>query len=130
MARTETPLFRKALALVALWCLLWAVLGFLNHNRVASYDQRAGYRESMEHCAEDRLEAARDGSLTAVYPGRREMAACTDRIRRQYRGAETAEHRQVTIATLAWALLPALLLLLLAAFAEEVRRLLPPRRPG
>ena len=130
MARTETPLFRKALALVALWCLLWAVIGFLNHNKVPTYDQRAGYRESMEGCAEARLEAARDGTLTALYPGRREMAACTDRIRRQYRGAEAAEQRQITIATLIWALLPALLLLLLAAFAEEVRRFLPPRRPG
>ena len=130
MARTETPLFRKALALVGLWCLLWAVLGFLNHQAVPSFDQRAGYRESMELCAEARLEAARNGDLTARYPGRREMAVCTDQIRRQYRSAEAAEQRQVTIATLIWALLPALLLLLLAAFAEEVRRFLPPRRPG
>ena len=130
MARTETPLFRKALALVGLWCLLWAVLGFLNHQAVPSYGERAGYRAAMERCAESRLEAARNGDLTAVYPGRREMAACTDRVRTWYRAAEAAEHRQVAIATLIRALLPALLLLLLAAFAQEVRRLLPPRRPG
>ena len=113
---------------VGLWCLLWAVLGFLSHRAVPSYDQRTGYRPSMERCAEARLEAARNGDLTARYPDRREMAVCTDRIRRQYRGAEAAEQRQVTIATLIRGLLPSLLLLLLAAFAEELRGLL--RRPG
>ena len=39
------------------------------------------------------------------------------------------QHHYLAFATLGWALLPSLLLLLLAAFAPEVRRLFP-RRPG
>lgn len=129
MTRTETPLFRRALALVALWCLLWAVLGYLNHRAVPGYDQRPGYREAMQQCAGTRIEASPGGNLYATTPGRREMAYCTDRVRTRYRAAETAQHRQVTFFVLAWALLPSALLLLLAAFAGPLRRLLPPRDP-
>lgn len=130
MTRTETPLFRRALALVALWCLLWAVLGWLSHRAVPTYDQRPGYRESMQACADPQLLSSRSGEFTARLPGRREMGACTGRVRSHYLAAEAAQHRQVTLAILARALLPALLLLLLAAFAEELRRLFRPRRPG
>jgi len=128
MARTDTPLFRKALALLALWCLLWAVIGYLNHRAVPPYDQRAGYRDAMQRCADDRLLASRDGQLMARRPNRREMAACTESARAGYLQAEAAEHRRVTLATLTLALLPSLLLLLLAAFAQDVRRLL--QAPG
>ena len=132
MARwqTDTMLFRRALALVALWCLLWAVLGWFGHRAVPTYDQRPGYRESMQACADPQLLSSRSGDFTARRPGRWEMGACTGRVRGHYLGAERAEHRQVTIAILAFALLPALLLLLLAAFAEQLRRFLPPRDPG
>lgn len=128
MARTETPLFRRALALMALWCLLWAVIGYLNHAAVPSYDQRPGYLGAMQSCADNRLETARNGDLAARRPGRLEMRACTERIRAHYLAAEAVDHRQVSVATLIWALVPSVLLLLLAAFAEELRRLL--RRPG
>jgi hypothetical protein len=127
MARTETPLFRKALAAVALWCLVWAVLGYRNHQAVASYDQRAGYREAMERCADDQLLTSPNGDLTAHRPGAREMAACTGSVRAQYQRTEADEQRQVTWATLAWALLPSLLLLLLAGFAAELGRIFPQR---
>ena len=128
--QTDTPLFRRALALVALWCLLWAVLGYFNHRAVPGYDRRAGYTESMQACADPQLLSSRAGDFTARRPGRFEMGACTGRVRARYLEAERAQHRQVTIAVLAWALLPALLLLLLAAFAGELRRFFPPRRPG
>ncbi len=127
--QTDTPVFRKALALVAFWCLLWAVVGFFNHRAVPTYDRRAGYRESMQHCADDRIESLRNGDWAARRPGRREMGACTGRVRAAYLATESAEHRQLSIAILAWALLPSLLLLLLAAFAQELRRLLA-RGPG
>ena len=130
MARTDTPLFRRALALVAFWCLLWAVLGWLNHGAVPTYDQRPGYRTAMQSCADDQILTSRPGEITARRPGGREMGACTQRIRDRFLGAERAEHRQVSIAVLASALLPSALLLLLAAFAEELRRLFRPRRPG
>ena len=130
MARTDTPLFRRALALVALWCLLWAVVGWLNHRAVPTYDQRPGYREAMQGCADNQILSSRAGEFTARRPGRWEMGACTGRVRSHYLAAESSEHRRVTIAVLVWALLPALLLLLLAAFAEELRRFFPPRRPG
>ena len=64
--RTETPLFRKALAAVALWCLLWAVLGYRNHQAVAPYDQRAGYREYSEDVrAEDHAPLSKGMSFQA-----------------------------------------------------------------
>jgi hypothetical protein len=56
------------------------------------------------------------------------MGNCTERIRAHYLAAESADQRQISVATLTWALVPSVLLLLLAAFAEELRRLL--RRPG
>jgi hypothetical protein len=127
MARTETPLFRKALAAVALWCLAWAVLGYRNHQAVATYDQRTGYREGMERCADDLLLTAPNGDLTAHQPSAREMAACTGTVRARYQAAEAGEQRAITWATLAWGLLPSLLLLLLAAFAPEMRRQFPHR---
>lgn len=127
MARTDTPLFRKALAAVAFWCLLWAVLGYLNHRAVATYDQRAGYREAMERCADDLLLTAPNGDLTAHQPSVREMAACTGTARARFQGAEADEQRQVAWATLAWALLPSFFLLLLAAFAPELQRQFPHR---
>jgi hypothetical protein len=132
MARwqTDTMLFRRALALVALWCLLWAVLGYLQHRAVPSYDQRPGYRESMQACADPQLLSSRAGDFTARRPGRWEMSACTGRVRGDFLAAERAQHRQITLAVLAWALLPSLLLLLLAASAAQLRRLLPPRDPG
>jgi len=117
MTRTETPLFHKALAAVALWCLLWAVLGYRNHRAVTPYDQRAGYREAMEHCADDLLLTAPNGDLIAHQPSVREMAACTGTARARYQGAEADEQHAITWATLAWALLPSLVLLLLAGFA-------------
>ncbi len=123
--RTETSLFRKALAVVALWLLGWAVLGYFNHRAIQPYDQRAGYREAMQSCADDRIETAPSGASTIRRPGRLEMIACTDAIRTRYMAAENAAQRGVAFATLAWALLPALLLLLLAAFAPELRRLFP-----
>jgi len=126
--RIDTPFFRKALAAVAVWCLLWAVLGFLDHRAVATYDQRAGYREAMERCADDQLLAAPNGDLTAHRLSSREMAACTGTVRARYLRAEADEQRQVAVATLAWALLPSLLLLLLAGFAAELGRVFP-RRP-
>lgn len=130
MTRTETPLFRRALALVALWCLLWAVIGWLQHGAVPTYDQRAGYRASMQGCADDQILTTPSGAITARRPGGREMGACTERVRARFLTAERGEHRRVTVAVLAWALLPAALLLLLAAFAQELRGLLRPRRPG
>ena len=126
--RTDSPLFRKASAVVALWLLLWAVIGYRNHAAVPSYDQRPGYREAMQSCADDRLEMSRNGASTFRRVGGLEMRACTDAIRTRYMAAERAEQRRVTIATLAWALLPSLILLLLAAFAPELRRLFQ-RRP-
>ncbi len=131
MARTDTPLFRRALAMVAFWCLLWAVLGWLQHRAVPSYDQRAGYRETVQACADPELVSSRAGEFTARRPGGRAMGACTERVRERFLAMERAAHRRITVAILAWALLPAALLLLLAAFAEELRRLLRrPRRPG
>lgn len=128
MARTDTPLFRKALAAVALWCLAWAVLGYRNHQAVAPYHQRAGYRESMERCADDQLLTAPNGDLTLRRPGAGEMAACTGTARARYQRAEAQEHHRISWATLAWALLPSALLLLLAGFADDLGRLFP-RRP-
>lgn len=122
MKRTETALFRKALAVVALWLLAWAVIGYRNHRVVTPYDQRAGYRDLMERCADDRVDTSPGGVLTTRPPGRLEMAACTARVRVRYVQAEETDQRQVAVATLAWALLPSLLLLLLAAFAPELRR--------
>lgn len=132
MARwqTDTPLMRRALALVMLWLILWAVLGYRNHTAIPSYDQRPGYREAMERCAGSRFEASEAGELYARTPRRVEMSACTELARAPYLQAELDEQRRVTLVTLAWALLPSLLLLLLAAFSEEVRRLLLPRDPG
>ena len=49
--RTDTPLFRKALAVVVLWLLAWATIGYLNHRAIQSYDQWPGYREAMQGCA-------------------------------------------------------------------------------
>ena len=129
MARTDTPLFRRALALVALWCLLWAIVGWLRHGAVPTYDQRAGYREV-------------DAGLRRHKASRRRRPATFTRGHRDAwtwptarRGSATgfSPPRPHSIAgsvspTLAWALLPASLLLLAAAFADELRRLL--RRPG
>ena len=123
--RTETPLFRSALAAVMVWLLAWAAIGYLNHKAVQPYDQRSGYREAMESCADDQLLASPNGELTAHRLSVREMAACTGTVRTRYLDAEAGEQRQVAIATLAWALLPSFLLLLLAAFAPELRRLFP-----
>jgi hypothetical protein len=127
MARTDTLLFHKALAVVGIWILAWAVAGYLNHRAVPPFDQRDGYRDSMQQCADYRLDPSRNGEWTSRAPGRLEMAACTARIRSRYRQAEDAEQRQVAVGTLAWALLPSLLLLLLAAFAPELRRQFPRR---
>ncbi len=126
--RTDTPLFRKALAVIVLWLLAWAVIGYRNHQAIQPYDQRAGYAAAIQGCADDRLELSRDGTSTFRPAGGLEMRDCTERIRDRYLAAENAEQRQVALATLAWALLPALLLLLLAAFAPELRRLFR-RRP-
>lgn len=125
--RTDTPLFHKASAMVACWCLAWAVIGYLNHRAVTPYNQRAGYRESIQACADDELIAAPNGDLTVRRPGGTTVATCTDAIRAHYRTAENAEQRAVAFATLAWALLPSLLLLLLAAFAPELRRVVARR---
>lgn len=126
--RTETPLFRKAMAVVALWLLAWAAIGYVHHRAVTHYTQRSGYRAAMASCADYRLDTSPDGAMTIRQPGRLERMACADRIRTRYLDAEAGEQRQVTIATLAWALLPSLLLLLLAAFAPELRRFFT-RRP-
>ena len=120
--RTDTSLFRKALAVVVLWLLAWATIGYLNHRAIQPYEQRAGYREAMQGCADDRLELSRNGTTTIRPVGGLEMRDCTERIRTRYLAAENAAQRQVAFATLAWALLPSLLLLLLAAFAPELRR--------
>jgi hypothetical protein len=116
--RTETALFRKALAAVALWCLAWAVIGYVRHNAIPTYDARPGYREAMQACADDRLLASRSGELVARRPTRREMASCTESTRAVFIAAETGEQRRASLNILAWALLPSLLLLLLAAFAR------------
>ena len=120
--RTETPLFRKAMAAVALWLLAWAAIGYLNHRAIQSFDQRAGYREAMQGCADDRLESTRSGALISRPISRLEMIACTEHIRARYLDAEAADQSRVAVTTLACALLPSLLLLLLAAFAPELRR--------
>ena len=113
--RTDTPRFRKALAAVALWLLAWAAIGYLNHRAIQPFDQRADYREAMQGCADDRLETSPSGTSTIRPIGRLEMAVCTERIRTRYREAENAEQRRVAFITLASALLPSVLLLLLAA---------------
>ncbi len=127
MKRTDSPLFRKALAAVALWLLAWAAIGYLNHRAVLPFDQRTGYREAMQGCADDRLELSRNGAWISRPISRLEMIACTEHVRARYVGAETADQRRVAFATLACALLPSSLLLLLAAFAAELRRRFPRR---
>jgi hypothetical protein len=131
MARwqTDTPVMRRALTLVLVWLVLWMVLGYRSHTSILSYDQRPGDREAMERCAEPRFEASPAGDLYARTPGRREMAGCTELARAAYLQAELNEQRRATFVTLAFALVPSLLILLLAAFAEEIRRLLRPRDP-
>lgn len=127
--RTETPLFRKALAVVMLWLLAWAAIGYTRHHAIQPYSQRAGYREAMQGCAESRLEASRDGLTYTVRPAAAlERRDCTEAIRARFMAAENAGQREIAVATLALALLPSLLLLLLAAFAPELRRLFQ-RRP-
>jgi hypothetical protein len=121
--RTETPLFRKALAAVVLWLLAWATIGYLSHRAIRPFDQRAGYREAMQGCADDRLELSRNGNATFRPVGGLEMRDCTERIRARYLAAADGEQRQVAVSTLAWALLPSLVLLLLAALAPDLRRL-------
>jgi hypothetical protein len=123
--RSDTPLFRKALAATVLWLLLWAVIGYRNHQAIQPYEQRAGYTAAVQGCADDRLELSGDGTTTLRQVGGLVMRECTERIRDRYLAAENAEQRQVAVATLAWGLLPSLLLLLLAAFAPELRRLFP-----
>lgn len=81
----------------------------------------------MERCAGPRFEASRAGDLYARTPGRREMAGCTGTARAVYLQAELDEQRRVTVLTLAWALVPSVLLLLLAGFAEELGRHFPRR---
>lgn len=127
--RTDTPLMRRALMLIMLWLVAWAVLGYRNHASVPTYDQRPGYREAMERCAGTRFQSSPAGELYATTPDRLEMATCTEQARAIYHQAELNEQRQVTVQTLARALVPSVLLLVLAAFAGEIRRLLQPRRP-
>ena len=131
MARwqTDTPLMRRALMLIMLWLIAWAVLGYRSHTAIPSHDQRPGYREAMARCAGTRFEASPAGDLYATTPDRLEMAGCTGLARARFEQAELDEQRRVTFQTLFWALVPSLLLLLLAAFGEEIRRLLQPRRP-
>ena len=100
-----------------------AVLGFRNHDAVPTYDQRPFYRETMQRCAGDRLQYRRNGEWLSRPATRLDMTICTDRVRRVYLQAEAREHRRVTIAILLWALLPSLAVLLLAAFAPELRRM-------
>lgn len=126
--RTDAPLMRRALMLIMLWLIVWAVLGYRNHVSILTYDQRPGYREAMESCAGTRFQSSPAGELYATTPDRLEMASCTERARAIYHQAELDEQRRVTVQTLAWALVPSVLLLLLAAFAGEIRRLLQPRR--
>lgn len=128
--RTDTPLMRRALMLVMLWLIAWVVLGYRAHTSILTYDQRPGYREAMQRCAGTRFEASPAGDLFATTPGRLEMAGCTQLARARFEQAELNEQRRVTFQTLFWALVPSFLLLLLAAFGEEIRRLLQPRRPG
>jgi hypothetical protein len=104
--RTDTLLFRKALAVVAPWLLGWAAIGYMNHRAIQPFDQRAGYREAMQGCADDRFEVSRNGALFSRPIGRLEMIDCTDHVRARYLDAETAEQRGVAVTTLAWALLP------------------------
>lgn len=132
MARwqTDRPVMRRALALVMVWLVLWVVLGYRRHVSIPSYDQRPGYREAMQACADDRLLASRSGELMARRPTRREMANCTESARARFIAAETGEQRRASVTILAWALLPSLLLLLLAAFSQEIGRLLRPRDSG
>lgn len=127
--QTDTPAMRRALTLVLIWLVLWMVLGYRSHTAILSYDRRPGYREAMERCAGPRFEASPAGDLYARIPGRREMAGCTEHARAAYLQAELNEQRRATFVTLAFALVPSLLVLLLAAFAEEIRRLLRPRDP-
>jgi hypothetical protein len=122
MARTDTLLFRKALGFVALWCLLWAVIGYFSHRAVLPYELRAGYRESMQSCADDQLLSSPDGALTARRPGRLVMAACTENVRARYLSAEAGDQYRVSWSILAWALLPSLALLLFAGFQDDLRR--------
>ena len=52
--RTDTPLFRKALAVTVLWLLAWAVIGYRNHQAIQPYGQRARSQQIRVHPSTER----------------------------------------------------------------------------
>jgi hypothetical protein len=121
MISLQTPLFRIALTVAGIWVAFSAYQGWRAREAVTSYTYRDGYSTETEACAEI-TELAPGPSLTFVSKPNPDHIACLERVNQTYAGYEMSERQRVSINAAKRALIPAVLLLLVAALYRQIGR--------
>lgn len=121
MTSFQTPLFRIALTVAGIWVAFSAYQGWRAREAVTSYTYRDGYSTETEACAEI-TELAPGPGLTFVSKPNPDHVACLERVNQTYAGYEVSERQRVSIDAAKRALIPAVLLLLVAAFYRQIGR--------
>jgi hypothetical protein len=119
MTSTRTPLFRIALTIAVLWIGFATFQGWEARNAVQSHTFGESYDTAAADCAEI-TDLAPGAGLNFVTKPNPDHIGCLERVNRLYAGYEADEKHRVTIAALKRALIPAAVLLLLAAFYRQI----------
>ena len=119
MTSIRTPLFRIALTIAVLWVGFATYQGWKARNAVQGYTLGESYDTAAADCAEV-TEIAPGVGFNFVTKPNPDHIGCLERVNRLYAGYEADEKRRVTIAAAKRALIPAAVLLLLAAFYRQI----------
>lgn len=118
----NTMIFRLVVSLSIPWVIVASVQGISDYNALTPYVWTEAYREATQRCGDERFSLNNVGEWALQRPPEDEMAACIDRERRSFKRSERSEKTTIAIITLRWALIPAILLLALAAFYSALLR--------
>lgn len=120
--RLNTPTFRVALTIGALWMIGWVVAGFVRLRAVEPFEMSQSYREEVGKCADDRIDLT-NNQLPLRPPTIEERNFCVGLATSTFRKWEAAERRGTIADAAKWAVIPAFLILMLAAFWRDVLKL-------
>ena len=120
-SRTDTPAFRIALTITALWTTGFGIYGYLAHKAVPPYTASGLYEQDILLCSTVSNFDPQRGFVSGPNPDRFD---CEAKVRARHRSFRAEQQNALDLVNAKWALVPSAMLLALVAFGQSLGAML------